>query len=90
MLLTDGSPNDPESLRVYESAILDVANSENIDLCVKLSLGLEEVTEDILDVLIARSTDNGVLRRMRGVTDVVVTPQLRRWHAVQWCWPQIR
>ena len=28
MLLTDGNPNDDDDLRVYESAILDVANTE--------------------------------------------------------------
>ena len=38
MLLTDGNPNKTEDLRVYESAILSVANGEAIDLDVKLGL----------------------------------------------------
>src|SRR5579871_6178366 len=85
MLLTDGSPNNADDLRVYESAILDVCHTEQIALDVKLNLATEEISEDILDLLLdhTRSTDplSGE-RRMLGVSDVVVTPQLKRWHAV--------
>jgi hypothetical protein len=83
MLLTDGCPNDTEALRVYESAVLDIANMESIDLVVKLRLALDEIVEDVLDILLSHSTDMSALsRRMKGVSDVVVTPQLKRWHAV--------
>ena len=83
MLLTDGCLNDTEALRVYESAVLDVANTEMIDLVVKLRLAQDEIVEDILDILLSHSTDASALtRRMKGVSDVVVTPQLKRWHAV--------
>ncbi len=85
MLLTDGSPNDTEALRVYESAILDVANTERLELDAKLGLALEEISEDILDVLLdhTRTSDpQSNIRRTLGVSDVVVTPQLKRWHAV--------
>jgi len=83
MLLTDGSPNDTNDLQVYESAILDVANNESIDLGKKLDLALAEVSDDVLDVLITRSNDfTAVTRRARGVSDVVVTAQLKRWHAL--------
>lgn len=83
MLLTDGCLNDTEALRVYESAVLDVANTEMIDLVVKLRLAQDEIVEDILDILLSHSTDITALsRRMKGVSDVVVTPQLKRWHAV--------
>jgi hypothetical protein len=41
MLLTDGNPNTAEDLRAYESAILGVANTESIDLGVKLELATE-------------------------------------------------
>jgi hypothetical protein len=82
-LLTDGSPNDNEGLRVYESGILDVAHVESIDLQAKLGLATEEVSEDVLDVLLDHSTDpQGAGRRSVGVADVVVTPQMKRWHAV--------
>jgi hypothetical protein len=85
MLLTDGSPNDDEALRVYESAILDVAHTERIELAAKLGLALEEISEDVLDVLLdhTRSSDpQSTIRRTIGVSDVAVTAQMKRWHAV--------
>src|SRR5258706_1508320 len=84
-LLTDGSPNDDEALRVYESGILDVAHVEMIDLQAKLELSTEEITEDVLDILLdhTRTSDpQATTRRSVGVSDVVVTPQMKRWHAV--------
>lgn len=85
MLLTDGSPNNTEDLRVHESAILDVAHTERIEIDTKLALALEEVSEDILDALLdqSRASDPELaVRRQIGVSDVVVTAQLKRWHAV--------
>jgi len=85
MLLTDGNPNTTEDLRTYESAILSVANSEAIDLSVKLGLATEEITQEVLDFLLNRSSGNdpqGGARRSAGVSDVVVTRQMKRWHAL--------
>jgi hypothetical protein len=85
MLLTDGNPNNTEDLLVYESAILGVASTEAIDLNAKLGLATEEISEDVLDVLLdhTRAFDpQSTMRRTRGVSDVVVTPQLMRWHAL--------
>jgi len=84
MLLTDGSPNTTENLRVYESAILDVTHAEMIDLEVKLELATEEISEDILDFLLDhRGADpQATGRRAVGTADVVVTRQMKRWHAV--------
>jgi len=93
MLLTDGCPNTTEDLRVYESAILDVASTEFIDLKTKLDLAVAEISEDVIDVLLDRpllpgfpgfpgGDPQGALRRVIGVSDVVVTPQLKRWHAL--------
>jgi len=84
-LLTDGNPNATTDLQVYESAILDVAATEMIDLGGKLGLATEEISEDVLDILIdhAPSTDpQAATRRMIGVSDVVVSPQMKRWHAL--------
>src|SRR5262245_37075295 len=83
-LLTDGNPNDNGALRVYESAILDVAHTETIDLEAKLALATDEIAEDVIDVLLdhSRQDPEATGRRALGVSDVVVTPQLRRWHAV--------
>lgn len=85
MLLTDGSPNDDRSLQVYESAILTVSNIEMIPLEAKLRLALGEISEDVLDVLLDHGSPAdpmAITRRKVGVSDVVVTPQMRRWHAV--------
>jgi len=85
MLLTDGNPNQTADLTVYESSILDVAHTESIDLSVKLTLATEEVSEDVLDILLdhTRAFDPlSTVRRTIGVSDVVVTQQMKRWHAL--------
>jgi len=85
MLLTDGNPNTTEDLRAYESAILSVANTEMIDLGVKLGLATEEVTQEVVDFLLNRSggaDPQAGVRRAVGVADVVVTRQMKRWHAL--------
>ncbi|MBV8846155.1 MAG: hypothetical protein JO307_25390 [Bryobacterales bacterium] len=85
MLLTDGRPNNIEDLRVYGSSILDLASTEKIELDAKLDLALTEIKEDVLDVLLdhTRSSDpQSTIRRTIGVSDVVITPQMKRWHAV--------
>jgi len=80
-LLTDGNPNDTEGLRVFESAILDVARVEGIDLNAKLCLATEEISEDVLDGLLGHMATGGDRRRI-GVSDVVVSPQMKRWQAL--------
>src|SRR5271155_1929152 len=86
MLLSDGNPNASLDLQAYEMAILGLANVEGIDLDVKLTLATEEISEDVLDILLdhTRSTifPESNLRRSRGVTDVVVTAPMKRWHAL--------
>jgi hypothetical protein len=84
MLLTDGNPNADENLRVYESAILEVAHTEMIDLAVKLDLATEEIAQDVLDFLLDHpgADPQAALRRGIGVADVVITRQMMRWHAV--------
>lgn len=85
MLLTDGSPNTAEDLRAYESAVLSVAHAEMIDVGVKLGLASEEIAQDVLDFLLNRASGTdprGAARRTTGVGDVVVTRQMKRWHAL--------
>ena len=84
LLLTDGNPNDNEDLRMYESAILDVAHTEMIDLSPKLGLAAEEIGQDVLDFLLDHSgaDPKAAGRRGIGVADVIVTRQMKRWHAV--------
>lgn len=84
-LLTDGNPNDTEALRVYETAILDVAHVEVIDLDAKLGLATEEISQEVLNILLGHTLvqdPQGSVRRSIGVSDVVVTRQVKRWHAL--------
>jgi hypothetical protein len=83
-LLTDGNSNNTESLRVYETAILSVANVEMIDLNAKLGLATEEVSEEVLDILLDHPVFDPrmALRRNFWVAVVVVTRQLKRWLAL--------
>jgi hypothetical protein len=73
-----------DELRVYESAVAEIAHTEMIDLAVKLDLATEEVAQDVLDFLLDRTgaDPRGSTRRAVGVSDVTVTRQLKRWHAV--------
>jgi hypothetical protein len=85
MLLTDGNPNDTIALTVYETEILNVAATEGIDLDQKLGLATEEISEDILQVLLDHANPMDPLQTMRrtvGVSDVVVSAQMKRWHAL--------
>ena len=85
MLLTDGNPNDTMALTVYETAILNVAATEGINLDQKLRLATEEISEVVLDFLLdhTRMVDPlSNLRRTIGVSDVVVSAQMKRWHAL--------
>jgi hypothetical protein len=85
MLLTDGSPNTTLDLRVYESAILDVSSEEMINLETKLRLATEEISQIVLNILLDNTTvamGSDMTRRALGVSDVVVTRQLKRWHAL--------
>ena len=85
MLLTDGNPNTTEDLRVYESAVLDVSNGEMINLDTKLTLATEEISEQVLNILLDHTSmalGGDMRRRAAGVSDVVVTRQLKRWHAL--------
>jgi hypothetical protein len=56
-----------------------------IGLTAKLRLATEEISYNVVDILLDHtppSDPSGTQRRMLGVSEVVVTPQLRRWHAL--------
>jgi len=82
-LFTDGSISTIEELVEYESAILDVAKTERIDLTAKLKLAQEELAVE-LDVLLRRRQESeDVLWTAivpRGLGHVVVTEGLHKWH----------
>jgi hypothetical protein len=72
-LFTDGAISTIEELVGYESSILEVATTEQIDLTVKLGLAQDELGID-LDAFLSRR--NGT----PGLGNVVVTEPLHKWH----------
>jgi hypothetical protein len=83
-LFTDGVPADIAYLRTYDSAIDQVASDEGIDLDAKLAIAAEEIGEEIFSFLLLQgpADTNGPGRRQIGLSDVVVSQPLRRWHAL--------
>ena len=83
-LLMDGSPNTVETLKAVESSIADVAGIELIDVDIKMGLALEEISESLMVYLIQLGTQDPqyLTRRQIGVSTIVLTPPLRRWHGM--------
>jgi hypothetical protein len=82
-----------QDLRNYENNILDLASSENIDLTGKMALAQDEISMQVFHFLLqqaARASQGlhevpGVesYRRRTGVSDLTVTPELKRWLALK-------
>jgi hypothetical protein len=72
-LFTDGIISGLEDLAAQDSSILDIANSEGIDLTRKLELAQGEVGID-LTAAVSRIGSG------QGLESVVVTPPLKLWH----------
>ena len=84
MLFTDANPTRAEDLRVFESNINEVAAVEGIDLDAKLAIAAEEIGDQILAYLLQPGSGDPQSsgRRSIGLSTLVVTPALRRWHAL--------
>ena len=72
-LFTDGTISVIEDLIGYESGLLEVATTEQIDLTVKLGLAQEEQAIDLEAHLAVRDIT-------LGLCNIVVTDALRKWH----------
>lgn len=90
-LFNDGPINTEQDLQTFETSVLDVASVEGIDLGAKAAIAQDEIGTDILAFLLRRETAvmqpgfiglPSMLRRKVGTGDVVVTPPLKRWHAL--------
>ncbi len=82
-LFTDGPISTIEELVEYESAILDVARTERIDLTAKLKLAQEELGIELEALLRRRQESKDILWTAivpRGLGHVVVTEALHKWH----------
>src|SRR5437588_12654524 len=73
MLFTDSPAIAPEDLADHETAILDTASSEGINLTVKISLARDEVGLELLAHFPQLGLVNVALK------NIVVTPALRLW-----------
>jgi hypothetical protein len=83
-LFTDGGPASIDDMKRYDSACEDLARDAGIDLDAKLSVAAEEIGQEILNFLLFQGgPGNRAGRLSKGLADVVVTPAVRRWHAVR-------
>ncbi len=83
-LFTDGPINNMLDLQNHDNAILDVVSTESIDLDGKIALAQHEMATELTLFLLRRLPQRDfqtTVRRVVGVSDVVVTDQLRQWHA---------
>lgn len=81
-LFTDGLVSSVEDLTANDSQLLDVANTEGIDVCRKLALAQDDVGVE-LAVLLSRLLFADQAFWVAAAPDlksVVVTPPLKLWH----------
>ncbi|HZT34211.1 MAG TPA: hypothetical protein VFA33_30245 [Bryobacteraceae bacterium] len=74
-LFSDGSISTTDDLAAYDSAIMDVASTEGIDLTRKLALAQDELSVMLTSLL---PEDQSC-----GLGNVVVTTPLRLWHTLR-------
>ena len=84
-LFTDGPINGIQDMQDFENGILDVASIEGIDVTVKMALTQDQLGTQILFLLLRYPLRDfwWMTRRAKGVSDVVVTPELKRWHVLK-------
>ncbi len=85
-LFTDGPINGTLELQIYENGILQLANTEQIDLDGKSVLAQGEIASELMLFFVRRFRHQDypwsvTVGKAIDVGDVVVTPPLRRWHA---------
>jgi hypothetical protein len=78
-LFTDGRISNLADLEGYDSAILEVAKTESINLSTKLQLAETELGLQIESFLLRKATSRSPRQRLG---QVVVTDALRRWHTL--------
>lgn len=82
-LFSDGLLITGAELQEYENGILGVASTERLDITSKAKLAHDEIATDLLLFLDRNSLWDPrlVTRRQVGISDIVVTDPLKRWHA---------
>jgi hypothetical protein len=84
-LFSDGKISDIDDLRAYDSALLDMAGAEGVDLGAKLSVATAELGVELEEFLRKRAgSDSGSLSQTNAeLSHVVVTPALKQWHTLR-------
>ncbi len=89
-LFNDGPINGIEELARYDSSLLETSTIEGIDVVVKAAGARDAIGTEILTFLLDNQPAGPVFgdlrgcgRRAAGLADVVVTAELKRWHAFQ-------
>jgi hypothetical protein len=89
-LFNDGPINRIEELILYDSSLLETSTIESIDVGAKIANAQDGMGSEILTLLLDNQSTElligdsvGFRRRSMGVADVVVTAELKRWHAFQ-------
>ncbi len=80
-LFPDGPLSSIEDLQNYESSLPEIAQTEKIDLDVKLQVSKVETGHRILQFLIHQSA-NGHLQFSRDLAHVVISDPLREWYTL--------
>lgn len=84
-LFTDGLVSTMADLQAYDSAILETAKTEGVQLSTKLAVADDAVGLEVAAFLL-RTQAESVLPSSSAAYDlsrVVVTPALRRWHTLR-------
>ena len=83
-LFTDGEISTVEDLRAYDTAVLEVASAEGVDLTAKLEIARSEIGVE-LEEFIGKRTGDGSAEfggASTSIDNVVVTPALKQWHTL--------
>lgn len=86
-LFNDGPIHRIEELALYDSSLLETATIERIDVGAKIAGAQAAIGTEVLTFLLDNESvepvfgGGGGRRATLGITDVVVTAELKRWHA---------
>jgi hypothetical protein len=89
-LFNDGPMNRVEELAAHDSSLLETSTIEGIDVAAQIENAQDAIASEVLTFLQDNKSVDLVFgdvlscqRRLIGVGDVVVTAELKRWHAFQ-------
>ncbi len=80
-LFTDGIISTINDLQAYDSAVLEVAKTEGVDLSTKLTLAEQEIALE-LELFLIRKAGGGGASRVE-LEQVVATAALKQWHRLR-------